>query len=57
MTGDPLGRFTLEPEHYADLTLRLRDRFPGTPVVGLLEGGYVPSRVADGVMAHVGALG
>jgi hypothetical protein len=25
--------------------------------VGLLDGGYVPSRVADGVMAHVGALG
>jgi acetoin utilization deacetylase AcuC-like enzyme len=57
MAGDPLGGFTLEPEHYADLTRRLRDRLPKVPVVGLLEGGYVPSRVADGVLAHVGALG
>jgi acetoin utilization deacetylase AcuC-like enzyme len=57
MTGDPLGGFTLEPEHYADLTRRLRERFPGTPIVGLLEGGYTPSRIADGAMAHIGALG
>jgi acetoin utilization deacetylase AcuC-like enzyme len=56
MTGDPLGGFTLEPEHYADLTLRLRERLPRTPIVGLLEGGYTPSRVADGVLAHLGAL-
>jgi acetoin utilization deacetylase AcuC-like enzyme len=57
MTGDPLGGFTLEPEHYADLTRRLRERFPRTPIVGLLEGGYTPSRIADGAMAHMGALG
>ena len=57
MTGDPLGGFTLEPEHYADLTRRLRERFPRTPIVGLLEGGYTPSRIADGAMAHIGALG
>ncbi|CAN5809591.1 histone deacetylase family protein [soil metagenome] len=56
MTGDPLGGFTLEPEHYAELTLRLRERLPDVPVVGLLEGGYAPSRVADGVLAHVRAL-
>ena len=56
MRGDPLGGFTLEPEHYADLTLRLRERLPATPIVGLLEGGYTPSRLADGVLAHVGAL-
>ena len=29
MPGDPLGGFTLEPEHYADLTRRLRERLPG----------------------------
>ena len=29
MLGDPLGGFTLEPEHYADLTRRLRERLPG----------------------------
>ena len=56
MAGDPLGGFTLEPGHYADLTVRVRERLPQTPVVGLLEGGYVPSRLADGVLAHIGAL-
>jgi acetoin utilization deacetylase AcuC-like enzyme len=56
MRGDPLGGFTLEPEHYADITRRLRDRLPATPIVGLLEGGYVPARLADGVLAHLGAL-
>ena len=56
MLGDPLGGFTLEPEHYAGLTLRLRERLPRAPIVGLLEGGYTPSRLADGVLAHVAAL-
>jgi acetoin utilization deacetylase AcuC-like enzyme len=56
MLGDPLGGFTLEPEHYADLTRRLRDRHPAVPIVGLLEGGYTPERLADGVLAHVAAL-
>jgi acetoin utilization deacetylase AcuC-like enzyme len=56
MAGDPLGGFTLEPEHYADLTRRLRERFPKTPIVGLLEGGYAPARVADGALAHIAAL-
>ena len=57
MAGDPLGGFTLEPGHYAELTRRLRERFAGVPIVGMLEGGYTPSRVADGALAHVGALG
>ena len=56
MKGDPLGGFTLEPGHYADLTRRLRERFPRAPIVGLLEGGYAPSRVADGALAHIRAL-
>jgi acetoin utilization deacetylase AcuC-like enzyme len=56
MLGDPLGGFTLEPEHYAELTRRIRDRLRDAPVVGLLEGGYVPARLADGVLAHVRAL-
>jgi acetoin utilization deacetylase AcuC-like enzyme len=56
MRGDPLGGFTLEPEHYADLTLRLRDRLPDTPIVGLLEGGYLPARLAEGALAHLRAL-
>jgi acetoin utilization deacetylase AcuC-like enzyme len=56
MLGDPLGGFTLEPGHYADLTRRLRERLPTAPIVGLLEGGYVPTRLADGVLAHTLAL-
>jgi acetoin utilization deacetylase AcuC-like enzyme len=56
MRGDPLGGFTLEPEHYAGLTRRLRERLPDTPIVGLLEGGYVPARLADGALAHLLAL-
>jgi len=57
MRGDPLGGFTLEPPHYADLTRRLRERLPGVPIIGLLEGGYIPSRLADGATAHILALG
>ncbi|HEU5170119.1 MAG TPA: hypothetical protein VFU46_06260, partial [Gemmatimonadales bacterium] len=53
MRGDPLGGFTLEPEHYADLTRRLRERLPGVPIVGLLEGGYIPERLAEGAAAHI----
>jgi acetoin utilization deacetylase AcuC-like enzyme len=56
MQGDPLGGFTLEPGHYADLTVRLRERLPDVPIVGMLEGGYVPSRLAAGALAHVAAL-
>jgi len=56
MLGDPLGGFTLEPPHYADLTQRMRERVPRVPIVGLLEGGYVPGRVAEGATAHLLAL-
>lgn len=56
MRGDPLGGFTLEPGHYADLTHRLRGRLPRTPIVGVLEGGYIPERLAEGAAAHVLAL-
>jgi acetoin utilization deacetylase AcuC-like enzyme len=56
MAGDPLGGFTLEPEHYAELTTRMRSQPGAPPLVGLLEGGYIPSRLADGAMAHLTAL-
>jgi acetoin utilization deacetylase AcuC-like enzyme len=56
MRGDPLGGFTLEPEHYADLTRRLREHLPDTPLVGLLEGGYIPARLAEGAAAHIREL-
>jgi acetoin utilization deacetylase AcuC-like enzyme len=56
MAGDPLGGFTLEPEHYFDLTTRLRERLPAVPIVGSLEGGYIPQRLAQGVAAHLRGL-
>lgn len=56
MLGDPLGGFTLEPAHYADLTRRLRERLLDTPIVGTLEGGYIPARLAEGALAHVREL-
>ncbi|MES1259027.1 MAG: histone deacetylase [Gemmatimonadota bacterium] len=56
MLGDPLGGFTLEPEHYATWVARLRERCPDVPIVALMEGGYAPDRLAAGVVATVGAL-
>jgi acetoin utilization deacetylase AcuC-like enzyme len=56
MRGDPLGGFTLEPEHYATWIGRLRERFAAVPIVALLEGGYAPSRLAEGVVATIDAL-
>jgi acetoin utilization deacetylase AcuC-like enzyme len=56
MAGDPLGGFTLEPEHYGELTHRLRELLPRVPIVGLLEGGYAPARVAEGAVAHLRGL-
>lgn len=56
MLGDPLGGFTLEPVHYADLVGALRAAVPGAPIAVLLEGGYAPERVADGVLATLHAL-
>lgn len=56
LRGDPLGGFTLEPEHYAELVAGLRARAPGVPIVGCLEGGYAPERLAAGVLATLEAL-
>ncbi len=56
LKGDPLGGFTLEPWDFATITKRLRERLPAVPIMALLEGGYIPERVADGVAATVGAL-
>ena len=57
MLGDPLGGFTLEPGHYAELTRRLRESLRDQPIVGLMEGGYIPARLAEGAAAHCRALG
>lgn len=56
MDGDPLGGFTLEPEHFAEWVGRLRTAFPTAPIVALMEGGYLPARLANGVLATVAAL-
>ncbi len=56
MAGDPLGGFTLEPEHYRELVVSIRERCPGVPLTLVLEGGYAPARMADGVMATLKAL-
>lgn len=56
MRGDPLGGFTLEPENYAELTTRLRSHAPGAALVGVLEGGYIPDRLALGVAAFIRAM-
>jgi acetoin utilization deacetylase AcuC-like enzyme len=57
MLGDPLGGFTLEPVHYAELTRRLRESLRDQPIVGMMEGGYIPARLAEGAAAHCRALG
>ncbi len=56
MLGDPLGGFTLEPEHYGEWTRRLREHLKDPPIVGMLEGGYIPARLAEGVVAHLKEL-
>ena len=59
LAGDPLGGFTLEPEHISMLTSSLVSRaesWCGGRVVGVLEGGYAPDRLAAGCMAHIAAL-
>jgi acetoin utilization deacetylase AcuC-like enzyme len=56
MLGDPLGGFTLEPEHYAEWVTRLRSRFPAAAFAAFLEGGYSPGRLADGVIATARAM-
>ncbi len=56
MAGDPLGGFTLEPDDYATWIGRLADRWPDTPLIATLEGGYAPERLAEGVAATVLAM-
>lgn len=56
MRGDPLGGFTLEPPHYAELVEALRTAAPEAPIAVLLEGGYAPARIAEGVVATLRAL-
>jgi acetoin utilization deacetylase AcuC-like enzyme len=59
LLGDPLGGFTLEASHLAQLTTELvarADAWCGGRVVSALEGGYAPDRVAVACVAHMRAL-
>jgi acetoin utilization deacetylase AcuC-like enzyme len=60
LAGDPLGGFTLEMEHVAELTRALvqrADRWCGGRVVSALEGGYAPERLGEACMVHIEQLG
>ncbi len=52
---DPLGRFTLADEDFADLTRAVMGISAG-PVVSILEGGYNLDGLASAAAAHVAAL-
>jgi len=58
LDGDPLGGLTLEPADLHAMTRTLMEAAAPAAgrVVALLEGGYVPQRVADGVVQVVRAL-
>jgi acetoin utilization deacetylase AcuC-like enzyme len=59
LAGDPLGGFTLEPEHLASLTRWLVERadvWCEGRIVSALEGGYEPDRLAAGAIGHLAAL-
>lgn len=56
LAGDPLGGFTLEPADFAAWIHRLREAWPDRPLVAMMEGGYAPERLADGVLATVEAM-
>jgi len=53
--GDPLGRFTLTDEDFADLTRAVMG-ISGGRVVSILEGGYNLAGLASAAAAHVAAL-
>jgi acetoin utilization deacetylase AcuC-like enzyme len=58
LEGDPLGGLTLEPSDLHHMTRILMEigAPAASPVVAMLEGGYVPQRVADSVVQVVRAL-
>ena len=59
MRGDPLGGFTLEYEHFEQLTRHVVERadlWCSGRVVSSLEGGYAPERLAIACVRHMQAL-
>ncbi len=60
LAGDPLGGFTLELEHFDQLTRSIVARaetWCRGRVVSALEGGYAPDRVGHASVRHLAALG
>lgn len=58
-SGDPLGGFTLEIEHYESLTRSLVKRaqsWCGGRMVSAMEGGYAPERLGAACVAHMDAM-
>jgi acetoin utilization deacetylase AcuC-like enzyme len=59
LAGDPLGAFTLEYEHFEQLTrwlVGLADYHCGGRLVSALEGGYAPERLGVACVRHMRAL-
>jgi len=59
LAGDPLGGFTLEPDHIESLTRSLTSRadsWCGGRLTSVLEGGYVPERLGAACVRHLAAL-
>ncbi len=54
LAGDPLAGFTLEPADFVQWVTCWSEL--GAPMASVLEGGYVPERLATAVAAHVEAL-
>lgn len=57
--GDPLGRFRLTDEDFADLTdlmSEIADKHAGGRLISVLEGGYSLQGLAAGVASHVRRL-
>lgn len=57
--GDPLGRFTLSDEDFAELTalmLEIADKHAGGRLISVLEGGYNLRGLAAAAIAHLKAL-
>jgi acetoin utilization deacetylase AcuC-like enzyme len=55
LAGDPLGGLLLEPADLHTMTRAIAD-LTSTPLAIVLEGGYAPARVAEGVVAVIRAL-
>ena len=57
--GDPLGRFTLEDDDFAELTrivLEIAHKHAGGRLVSVLEGGYNLAGLGSAAAAHVSTL-